>query len=660
MALTGRTTNGLPYAVKADRFIPSSDTGQMMGEVDAQLASKVDTNDPRLIGAYPTRAATSGEDSTAWRANERITIVSDAIAASIIGRPTDARMGVVLVQVVAGIVAQTWTEVYRTAAAGRPRVMFRASNAIGPLQFSAWTDLTSGGGAQTRTATSGEDANTWRTTETVIIPSDVVAINTANRTTDGRMGTVQVTVINGIVSQLWTEVYRTATAGKPRILYRATNALGPVQFSEWTDLTGEDIRGSVTALTSRVKYLEDNPGGGGGGGVVSDPALRHSMLQAQFRRRRGGTIGTAGRAPVALRFDHGFAKFQPILDLLREYQLPATQACFAHQFDPEGAQHTLNNGWTWTMIQAAGLNDGLEVANHSSTHYDATTVPALVDEIAQSKTDLQASLPRLAVEGWITPGVGGTNYMDGWNTTNDLEKWATTNAGKLVLGHHAWAEGYTPGELHTLDGTILPGRHSWTIDRMDRAAQVEALVGRAVQTGTGINFMLHPANVGNLNMIDLTRVEAIFAHLAAERDAGRIEILTLGGWMMADIRSTWRLNLAPRLAAWTLGTATIDDEGVATISGSEISTPINLANAEQYKGGIFEIAVDVRATGPGTATITVADNSGAVNATRTITPSSAWQTARQAFTIPRTGTTGLTVTVSGTALQVRTPYIQPI
>lgn len=40
MALTGRTTNGLPYAVKADQFIPSSDTGQMMGEVDSQIAGK--------------------------------------------------------------------------------------------------------------------------------------------------------------------------------------------------------------------------------------------------------------------------------------------------------------------------------------------------------------------------------------------------------------------------------------------------------------------------------------------------------------------------------------------------------------------------------------------------------------------------------------------
>lgn len=58
MALTGRTTNGLPYAVKADQFIPSSDTGQMMGEVDAQLASKVDGTDPRLTDARNPRMHT--------------------------------------------------------------------------------------------------------------------------------------------------------------------------------------------------------------------------------------------------------------------------------------------------------------------------------------------------------------------------------------------------------------------------------------------------------------------------------------------------------------------------------------------------------------------------------------------------------------------------
>lgn len=507
-----------------------------------------------------------------------------------------------------------------------------------------------------RAATSGEDSTQWRTNQLITIGSDAIAASIVGRPTDGRMGTVLVQVIAGIVAHTWTEVYRSAAAGPPRTLYRATKAIGPVQFSDWIDLTSADIRSSVTTLTGRVATLE-----GQGGGVISDPSLRHQMLQAQFRRRRGGTIGTSGRVPVALRFDHGFSKFQPILDLLRTYRLPATQACFAHQFDAEGAQSSLNNGWTWAMIQAAGLNDGLEVANHSSTHYDATTVPALVDEIAQSKTDLQTSLPRLAVEGWITPGVGGTNYMDGWNTTNELEKWATTNAGKLVLGHHAWAEGYTPGELHTLDGTILPGRHSWTIDLMDRAAQVEALIARAAQTGTGINFMLHPANVGNANMVDLARVEQVFAFLAAERAAGRIEVLTLGGWMMADMRSTYRLNLIPRLALWNLGTAT-ENTGVVTMTGAQISATIPLANIEQHKGGVFEYVIEVRSSGVGTATITVTDDSGAVSTSRTITPTDPWQTIRQAFTIPRTGTTSLTVTVSrtGAALQARNPKVQPI
>lgn len=611
-----------------------------------------------------TRTATTGENANNWRTDETIVIPSDTVAISTVNRPADGRMGTVRVTVVAGIVSQLWTEVYRTASAGKPRILFRASNAIGPLAFSEWTDLTaSSGGGQSRTATTGENANNWTTPETIVIPSDTIAISTLNRPTDGRMGTVQVTVVGGIVSQLWTEVYRTASAGKPRILHRATNALSPRTLSDWTDLTGKDIRDDLATLTGRVTYLEDNPGSGSGSGVIDDPGLRHQMLQAQFRRRRGGTIGTSGRVPVALRFDHGFAKFQPILDLLRTYQLPATQACFAHQFDAEGSQSSLNAGWTFPMIQTAGLRDGIEVANHSSTHYDATTIPKLVDEIAQSKTDLQAALPRLAVEGWITPGVGGTGYMDGWNTTSDLGKWATTNAGKLVLGHHAWAEGYTPGELHTLDGTILPGRHSWTIDLMDRAAQVEALIARAQRTGTGINFMLHPANVGNADMVDLARLEAIFAYLAAERTAGRIEVLTLGGWMMADTRSSYRLDLAPPLTSWTLGTATVNSStGVATITGAQITATIPLANIEQYKGGIFEYSVELQSTGSGTSTITVTDDSGAVSATRTVPHVTPWQTVRQAFTIPRTGTTSITIAISrtGGSLQVRAPKVQPI
>lgn len=646
------TTNGLPYAPPTT---PGGTGPITPGDVTG-LAEFVRAN-----VTYPVRAATSGEDSTQWRTNQLITIGSDAIAASIVGRPTDGRMGFVLVQMIAGIVAHTWTEVYRSASAGTPRVFYRASNGLNPLQFSAWADLTGGGSGTTRAVTAGEDSTTWRTPGTLTIASDTIATSIIGRPTDGRMGTVTVTSVQNIVSQLWTETYRSAAAGTPRILFRATQALNPTVLSPWIDLTGTDTRAALTDLTGRVTYLEERPSGGGGSGVIDDPSLRHSMLQAKFRRRRGGTIGTSGRVPVALRFDHGFSKFQPVLDLLRKYQLPATQACFAHQFDAAGAQSSLNAGWTWAMIQAAGLNDGLEVANHSSTHYDATTVPALVDEIAQSKTDLQASLPRLAVEGWITPGVGGTNYMDGWNTTNDLEKWATTSAGKLVLGHHAWAEGYTPGELHTLDGTILPGRHSWTIDLMDRAAQVEALIARAAQTGTGINFMLHPANVGVANMVDLARVEQVLAFLAAERAAGRIEVLTLGGWMMADMRSTYRLNLIPRLALWNLGTAT-ENTGVVTMTGAQISATIPLANIEQHKGGVFEYVIEVRSSGVGTATITVTDNSGAVSTSRTITPTDPWQTIRQAFTIPRTGTTALTVTVSrtGASLQARNPRVQPI
>ena len=509
-----------------------------------------------------------------------------------------------------------------------------------------------------RTVANGEDADQWRTTATLRIGSDIIAASIVNRPPDGRMATVLVNSVAGIVSHLWIENYRSAAAGAPRIFYRATEALGPVRFSAWVPLTGEDLRTALTALEQRVSALE-----AGSGTATTDYGLRHQMMQDVHRRRRGGTIGTSGRAPVAIRLDHGFAKFQPILDLLNAYSLPATLACFAHQFDAEGAQHTLNNGWTWAMIQDAALDHGLEVANHSSTHYDATTLADLHDEIVQGRDDLRAHLPRLAVDGWITPGVGGTGYMDGWNTTPDLEKWATTPAGRMVLAHHAWAEGYTPGELHVLDGTIRAGRHSWTIDAATRAAQVESLIARAVATQTGINFMIHPANVGNLDMLDLTRLEEIFAHLAAERDAGRIEILTLGGWMMADTRSAYRLNIAHDLTEWNLGTATVNAEGIATITGAQISDSISLTNAEQYKGGVFEAVVEIRSSGTSTPTLTVTDSSGAVSATCTGTlPVNEWQTIRRPFTIPRSGSTGITLSVSrsGAALQVRNPVVRPI
>src|SRR5690606_12175082 len=118
-----------------------------------------------------------------------------------------------------------------------------------------------------------------------------------------------------------------------------------------------------------------------------------------------GTVGTDGKPVVALRFDHGLNVFQSdILPLLRQYNLPASLALCSRQFtDANGV--TDNDAASFPIVQGWALADGIDVWNHGATHRDAQTVAGLTAEIATARDELAAALPRMAIEGYMIPGV---------------------------------------------------------------------------------------------------------------------------------------------------------------------------------------------------------------------------------------------------------------
>jgi hypothetical protein len=387
------------------------------------------------------------------------------------------------------------------------------------------------------------------------------------------------------------------------------------------------------SLTTVNPWKRIDDSNGGQAVAAADLGTRHVAARERFALRRGGVIGTAGKPVVALRWDHGLVNFRDkVLPHIKRLGLPGSMAMnsAASRWNlPESA------GVTPADLDAWAVANGLEVWNHGATHTDATTPDELNAEIVDALAALQAQVPSVAVEGWVIPGVGGTGY-DGFSAGEEPTNWDTT-AGRLILGYHAVSTSHMGAGAFPITGqrSIIP-RH-YSLDSGTAADTIAML--DALPPGSGTVLFLHPSQLDLADRITAAQYVQILEHVAALRDAGTIEVLTMGGLALADAAVTLRRGWFPT------------PTGSAAAPWSR-SVPANVWQAQ--RGGTRALMGRARATGA-SATATLTASSGtALNASRAIALTSAWQQVVLPFTIPAglSASASIALGVTGSGVEV--------
>ena len=294
-----------------------------------------------------------------------------------------------------------------------------------------------------------------------------------------------------------------------------------------------------TAWTRKESSSPTTIEGGGGGGAVT---AYDTMLRGR------GRIGTGGRPVVAFRFDHSAKPFiEKVLPVLKQYGLPATLPCFVDMMDPQpGYNSDISTGYTWNDVQECFYN-GVEVFSHSWSHQDATTVEGIEKEIRESRFTLEDSMPDLLVHGWANPGVPNAyNGYWGGDSTHHV-KMGLNYAGQLITNTYGCFNTNKSG-VTQLGSQDLAHR---TIEGITSLDTLKSRVNDAARTSSAAVLMAHPNQIDNAGRISLALFDELCAWVAAERDAGRLEVLTMSGVALADPSTDYRHNLAPALSAWS-------------------------------------------------------------------------------------------------------------
>ena len=372
-------------------------------------------------------------------------------------------------------------------------------------------------------------------------------------------------------------------------------------------------------------------------------ASRQEAVRERLFQSRGGRVGTGGKGVVALRFDHGVPAFtEHILPMLEARGLPASQC--HHVDDPEAS---------WTQANT-NFGSGVEVHSHSWTHRDTTSDMEIRKEIVESRQELESLIPNALVAGWMTPGAG-TEAYDGWWAATGLEARAPFYAQELIDSTYGSAD--TSSSVWNVLGARHWGHRS--IDRDSGFSQYQSLIDQAANTKTGVVLMVHPTFIRDQETyIDFSEYEQVLDYIVAQRDAGKIEVLTVAGMTLADPSTDYRDNMLhgdlSLWSGWGSGASRTGDSG----SGA-LSHDVSLANIPQVKGHVREFTID--ATGTGALSIRIYDNDVALlDITRSVQVTDS-QKIRIPVGIPRGGSRiRFSITCSSGSVTVTNPKLQAV
>lgn len=445
--------------------------------------------------------------------------------------------------------------------------------------------------------------------------------------------------------------------------------VGPCAFQQWPYnpaaapaarlLIGGNNAGvwyqTLDALNQWGAWIRlDSPGGVNGGGPQPAVALTDRIVSS-----KGGRIGTAGKGAVAIRIDHNMrAMTDTLLPLLAERGIPASQCHFIEEMDPQphysGDDST---GSTWADVQTQALEHGIEVWSHGWTHTDRSG-DGLTQEITDSRAELETLIPRVPVAGFMVPGVTGGRWEGFSDRMADPRVWNTTTAGSLIAANYGTADGHG-SVLNPLTGRPNYGWTSYFIDSVSTPATVTSLIDAAKDTAAGLVLAIHPRVIGLDGQITVETLTAILDHIAAERDAGRLEVLTVSGLLCADPYTDRRHNMLrtpdfSNTANWsgTSGWSFSGNEATASAGAGVLTQNHSVSRTAWLAGAPRELRLDVTASEPATVRVTATDSTG-LTVTETVEHPGdrSIHTVRRPFTIAKdAGTVSYGVEiVTGTA-----------
>jgi len=398
---------------------------------------------------------------------------------------------------------------------------------------------------------------------------------------------------------------------------------------------------SLTYDDTAKKWLPLTPG--------PNTMLNHQSRREDYLRARGGPIGTNGLAAVALRFDHGLANFgTTILPLLTARQLPASLAVNP---SPDNMAYAENAGYGWADLRDWTMEKGIEVWNHSYTHADSfTDAEIIANAVTNPLAVFEIELPNSTIEGFVVPG--GTADWQGWTPTNTVEHFGSGYvAGHAILSSHALCTGHLGGAVWSLTGEVINGRRHLSSDA-ETSANIIATITRAQLVKGGVTIMMHPSLLNAGGGMSTATLTAVLDHIVAEREAGRLMVLTMSGLMGADVRSSYRHNVIAPFSAdtpWTLQTdyTRTGDTFSSSTATATMRQSIQFTDIEAVKGRLREFSVEARAlSGGGTATLKLTVSSTGTNGSLSHTQNfvlpadSVWRRYRLFPQILRTAFTG--------------------
>lgn len=346
-------------------------------------------------------------------------------------------------------------------------------------------------------------------------------------------------------------------------------------------------------------------------GSIDVGAARRDLLVSEARRRRGGTIGTGGRAVASLRFDHHWVPFlENVYPLLIKYGLPwSLPMNSASPFSDDKVDGVI----PWSDIQAKAINGGGEVTNHGRNHGDAGTMPAIRREVIQALEELTGYLPELAIETYNLPGTGGSQ-LGGTSMTSVAT--TLTPAGRVILANHAFVSGSIGSHYRPLGGEPPIAHGHYTMDTAN-INHWKTAIDTAIASTTGIQFMLHPSAIVDGTTTAAT-LDAAFAYMAEKRDAGQLLVLSPSAALIADAGSSMRRNLLRQ------GTLAAASPVTVNLTSSGGGYPVD------FRGAIHELVVD------GPCTLTVTSDAGGLNASTSNTKNGT--KTRLLFNVPLSAT----------------------
>ena len=172
----------------------------------------------------------------------------------------------------------------------------------------------------------------------------------------------------------------------------------------------------------------------------------------------------------------------------------------------------------------------VEIWNHSASHRGVVTTEDLMDEVVASIGEIEEQLPSAQGKVWdstrlesrerTTPASGRAPVRIEW----------TTEAGRIILAHHAVVSGHLSGtSQRLLDGQLRDGLAHVTMD----ARPVEDIIARidsVARKKRGLQLMLHPSRLNMDGKLSIEGLTAVLDHLVDLRERREIATLSPINW----------------------------------------------------------------------------------------------------------------------------------